>query len=114
MKIFEIKNLDCTKKEHRKILLQAVMKACKFEEKPSIEELQEICKKIKKKYNIKLRTFKRENTGFDCDMASIEVESGQYVTFDFYNKYECLCKYILLVRAYVKYQGRCNDFRKKA
>ena len=114
MEIYEIKNLDCKKKEHRKKILQETMKVCKLQEKPDIEQLQDICKKIKKKYGMKLCTFKREKIGLDCDMASIEVDPREFLTFDFYNKYECLCKYILLVRAYVKYQEHCEKFRKKA
>lgn len=101
MKIYEIKNLDCSKKECRQKLIKEVIKVCKFEEKPTIDQLKEICKKIKKKYGMKLRTFPKDQINYETNMASIEISQGQFTTFDYDSKYECLCKYILLVKCCV-------------
>ena len=39
MKIFEIKNLDCSKKEHRQKLVKETMKVCKLDEKQTIDQI---------------------------------------------------------------------------
>ena len=98
MKVYEIKNLDCSKKEHRKILVLAVVKEFKLKEKPYIDKLTEICKVLKKRYGMKLRTFPK-NEMFEVNMASIETKQNEYITFDYQSKYECLCKYALLVKS---------------
>ena len=104
MKIFEIKNIDCSKKEQRQKLLKETMKVCKLEEKPTIDQLKEICKKIKKKYGMKLKTFPKDEINFETNMASIEIDQGQFSTFDYESKYECLCKYILIVKGWVDFK----------
>ena len=104
MKIFEIKNIDCSKKEHRQKLVKETMKVCKLEEKPKIYQLKKKKKKIKKKYGMKLRTFPKDKINFKTNMASVEIDQGQFSTFDYDSKYECLCKYILIVKCWVDFK----------
>ena len=101
MEIYEIVNLDCSKKKNRISLVKSTMKAMKIEEKLTVKELEKFCKKICKKYNIPIKKFKQsDNTLF----ASLEVEPGSYSTFVCVSYYEMLCKYILFVRAILKYR----------
>ena len=57
MEIFEIKNLDCSKKENRIILLKEFAKQFGFERKPSKNEIGKISEKLEKKYGITLTLF---------------------------------------------------------
>ena len=99
MEIYEIKNLDCSKKKNRISLVKNTMKAMKIEEKPTAKELEKFCKKICKKYDIPIKRFEQSNNVL---FVSLEVESGTYSTFICVSYYEMLCKYILFVRAILK------------
>lgn len=99
MEIYEIKNLDCSKKKNRISLVKGTMKAMKLEEKPTVKELEKFCKKICKKYDIPIKRFEQSNNVL---FVSLEVESGSYSTFICVSYYEMLCKYILFVRAILK------------
>ena len=54
---------------------------------------------------MKLKTFPTDKIHFETNMTSIEINQGQFTTFDYDSKYECLCKYILVVKS-------CVDFKK--
>lgn len=99
MEIYQIKNLDCSKKKNRISLVKNTMKAMKLEEKPTVKELEKFCKKICKKYDIPIKRFEQSNNVL---FVSIEVESGTYSTFACVSYYEMLCKYILFVHAILK------------
>lgn len=99
MKIFEVKNLDCSKKNNRVLLVKETMKALKIDEKPSKEYLQKVCKKICKKYDLPVKKFTQMQGNL---LVSIETEKGSYSTFVVQSCYEMMCKYILFVRAYIK------------
>lgn len=99
MEIYEIKNLDCSKKKNRISLVKSTMKAMKLEEKPTVKELEKFCKKICKKYDIPIKRFEQSNNVL---FVSLEVETGSYSTFVCVSYYEMLCKYILFVRAILK------------
>ena len=99
MEIYEIKNLDCSKKKNRISLVKSTMKAMTLEEKPTAKELEKFCKKICKKYDIPIKRFEQSNNVL---FVSLEVESGSYSTFICVSYYEMLCKYILFVRAILK------------
>ncbi len=99
MMIFQIKNLDCSKKKNRIILVKNTVKALKLDHKPTKEELQKYCKKICKKYDIPVSRFEQSNGAL---IVNIEVEPGTYSSFVCISYYEMMCKYILFVRAILK------------
>ena len=99
MMIFQIKNIDCSKKKNRIILVKNTMKVLKLDHKPSKEELEKYCKKICKKYDIPVKNFEQRNGVL---FVSIEVEPGSYSTFICFSYYEMMCKYILYVKAVLK------------
>lgn len=99
MEIYEIKGLDCRNLKNRKILVKETMKVTKFDERPSKEALQKICKSLLKKYNYRFKKFKvKENKLF----VSIEVSPGSYSTMCCDSMYEVMCKYILFVKALLR------------
>ena len=53
---------------------------------------------------MKLRTFPKDEINFETNMASVEIDQGQFSTFDYDSKYECLCKYILIVKSWVDFK----------
>lgn len=101
MKIYKIKNLDCSLLENRQKLLKVTKKVIKSEEKPTKNQLHSICKSLMKKYKIKIKKFRQEN---DLLFVSLEIEPGTYSTFYCYTVYEMMCKYILYVKAIQDYR----------
>lgn len=101
MKIYKIKNLDCSLLENRQKLLKVTKKVIKSEGKPTKEKLHSICKSLMKKYKIKINKFRQEN---DLLFVSLEIEPGTYSTFYCYTVYEMMCKYILYVKAIQDYR----------
>ena len=99
MMIFQIKNLDCSKKENRIILVRNIIKVLKLDHKPTKEELEKYCKKICKKYSMSIKRLEQRNGVL---FVSIEIEPGTYSTFICFSYYEMMCKYILIVRAVLK------------
>lgn len=99
MEIFEINNLDCSYKTNRIALVKATMKALKTDEQPTKKELETICKKLNKKYGYRLKGMKQqEGTIF----VSVKFQGG-YHTMACHSYYEMMCKYILLVKQFVKW-----------
>lgn len=99
MTMYEIKNLDCSKKEHRKILVKHVMQILKLEEKPTKEELKYYCAKLKKKYNVKTKNY----SSATFEHCYIMDTGDGYILTCFYNsEYEGYLKYIFLVYYLVK------------
>lgn len=94
MTIYEVKNLDCSNKEHRKILVKHVMQILKLDEKPSEEELKHYCSKLKKKYNVKTKKYK---TSISNNCYIMETGDGYLLTCFYNSNYEGYLKYISLV-----------------
>lgn len=101
MEIYEIYNLDCSKKENRKILLNETIKVLGLDEKPTKEELKKYCKMVKAKYKIKMSSKKLEN-GYQINL---EVERYGYSVFKCITPFEAMCKYILFCKAWKKVRG---------
>lgn len=99
MTMYEIKNLDCSKKEHRKILVKHVMQILKLDEKPTVDELKRYCAKMKKKYNVKTKKY----SSVISEYCYIMDTGDGYILTCFYNsEYEGYLKYISLVYYLVK------------
>ena len=99
MKIYEIKSLNCKSKENRKILLKEVMKVLKLEEKPSNDDLKKTCRKIRIRYGFQYSMFEVE----DKIQLNINLERDSYSVVECNTKYEAMCKYILICKAWLKY-----------
>jgi len=101
MTIYEVKNLDFNKKEHRKKLVKYVMEILKFEEKPTEEELKKYCANLKKRYNVKTKRY--DNLSVISEYCYIMETGDGYILTCFYSsEYEGYLKYISLVYALVK------------
>lgn len=96
MNIFEVKNLDCNKKEHRKILIKYVMKILKLDEKPSKDDLKMYCAKLKKRYNVKTKSYNNLSVISQCCYI-METGDGYILTCFYDSEYEGYLKYISLV-----------------
>lgn len=101
MTIYEVKNLDCTKKEHRKKLVKYVMGILKLDEKPSAYDLKMYCAKLKKKYNVKTKRYDNLSVISQCCYI-METGDGYILTCFYDSEYEGYLKYISLVYALVK------------
>lgn len=101
METYEIYNLDCSVKNNRKRLLKETMEAIKEEEKPDKVTLKRYCKHLGKKHKFKFQLVKPIN---DKIFISVLTPHDGYVTFYVNSNYEALCKFILLIKAYVKYR----------
>lgn len=95
MTLFEVKNLNCKEKENRKLLFRFVMRILKRETKPTIEELQEYCARLDKRYKVK-----REKGLLNSEISKYvtAVLVNQEVLFIFHDsEYEGYLKYIAVV-----------------
>ena len=104
MRYYEINRIDCSKKEQRVFLVKSVMKVCKFDHKPSLEELKDKCKKLKAKYNVNPKFSKSSNSYVGRFFYFNQCENGKYfiVCCPFKSEYEMRCKYILHVARMIK------------
>lgn len=103
MEIFEIKNLDCSKKENRKKLLKQFMIEFGLEEKPSNEKIGNISEKIEKKYNAILSLY------LDKEKRKIQANirmGDQYSTFLVYSIVEAYIKHCMIVKETIKNKKR--------
>nr|DAJ94271.1 MAG TPA: hypothetical protein [Caudoviricetes sp.] len=94
--LYELKNIDCTQKSGKKMLLSFVMQILKLDEVPTKEELEVYCKRFKKKYNVKTKRYD------DLSVISercfvIETNDGYLLTCFYNSTYEGYLKYISLI-----------------
>lgn len=102
MEVWQIKGLDCSVKENRKKLLKEVMKVTKQEEKPTEEFLERFARSVGKKYDMPINIVKYVKSGM---FISYKYDKDAYGSFTARSYYESLCKYILLIRAHVKFKS---------
>lgn len=100
-KFYEINNLDCKNKEHRKILLKYVMEILKIDEKPTVDDLKRYCANLKKKYNIKIKKYNNLDI-LEQWCFVMKTGDGYLITCFYYTEYEGYLKYIAHVYALVK------------
>lgn len=99
MEIFEIKNLDCSKKENRIILLKEFAKQFGFERKPSKNEIGKLSERLERKYGITLTLFlDRINRKMQ---ANINIENS-YSSFLVDSLLEAYIKECLIIKKVIK------------
>lgn len=99
MEIFEIKNLDCSRKESRKKLMKEFMKQFKLEEVPEKEKIGRISQKLEKKYGITLTLFlDRTNRKMQANLNI----NGTYSSFFVDSLLEAYMKQCLIIKKIVK------------
>ena len=99
MEIFEIKNLDCSKKENRIILLKEFAKQFGFKRKPSKNEIGKFSEKLEKKYGIALTLFiDKANKKIQ---ANLNIENS-YSSFLVDSLLEAYIKQCLIIKKIVK------------
>ena len=97
MKILEIKNLDCSIQENRKILMKEFVKVMKLDHVPDKEEIGRISDKVEKKYKCKLRIFLDKDKNL---MASME-RGSSFSTFSVETLTEAFIKECMIARLLV-------------
>ena len=96
MKYYKIINLDCSNPKARKALFKRAAKILHLDEKPKIEELERLCKRIQTKYRIPIvQLAKQKNEKW---FMSVEISRGTYACFECLTKYEALLKYVLYAK----------------
>lgn len=100
MEMQDIIYLDCSKKYNRKWLVKKTMKAMKYEEKPTKEQLQKFLHKISDKYNINYSVSVIDD---QYRQLNVEVFRGSFSCCKCYSYYEALCKAILIAKVRLKY-----------
>ena len=104
MEIDEIINWDCSEKQKRKKLLLKVMKLLKLKEKPSLEKLKKVSNYLMGRYPYKIHLLFKEKEKW---YMSIKKETGYTVIYS-YTMYEAYIKFILLVKAELRYERKCR------
>lgn len=94
--IWEMKNIDCSIKEHRKKLLLFVMKLMKVDEKPSKEELRAYCKRLKERYNVDVEV-RAPTCLFPEKCFWITTHDKSILTCFYITDYEAMLKFIGMV-----------------
>lgn len=94
------KNLDCSTKENRVILVKKLCSILNVDSKLSKEELKKICKNISKRLNISIKNRKREEymltmVCFGNEKEIIHIQSN--------SPYELFAKFIIVAK--MKYEG---------
>lgn len=89
------KNLDCSKKENRIILVKKLCKILKTDEKPDKEELRKICKNLSKRFNIHI-----VNTPIENGMKTMVFFGDEKVIIHIFSNssYELFAKFIITVK----------------
>jgi hypothetical protein len=112
MEVFEIKGLDCSKRENRIKLIKEVKKILKVDEKPSREYLEKVSRSLANKYSMPVIMVKQKESFNQNDKLFVSVDTGSgMTTYCCMGYYEALCKHILLVKAYRDYHKRVNKFK---
>lgn len=93
------KNLDCSKKENRIILVKKLCKVLKVNSKPSKEELRKICSNLSKRLNISVENYKKEE--YTMSMVCFKKEK-RIVHIQSNSPYEMFAKFIIFVK--MKYE----------
>ena len=106
MDIYEIKYLDCSKKENRKLLAKKAIKILGTEELPTKENLKKICHKISKKYKMPMKVYRVGNQY----QVNITNQEGISI-FLCLTPTEVYLKYILYTKAWLKYKKEVNKFK---
>lgn len=89
------KNLDCSKKENRIILVKKLCEVLGVEQKPSKEELRNICKNLSKRYSISISNIQRKD--YMDTMVTLGKEKA--IIFIASNSpYELFAKFIITVK----------------
>lgn len=78
----------------------------KVKEKPSLEKLKKASISLSKKYPYKIHLLFKEKENW---YMSIKKKTGYTVLYP-YTEYEAYVKFILLVKAELKYEKRCNSY----
>ena len=95
------KNLDCSQKENRVILVKKLCRILDINEKPDKEELRKICKNLSKRLNIHIVNRHRENGMISMICFGNEKEI-LHITSN--SPYELFAKFIITVK--MKYEGK--------
>lgn len=95
------KNLDCSQKENRVILVKKLCRILDTNEKPDKEELRKICKNLSKRLNIHIVNRHRENGMMSMICFGNEKEI-LHITSN--SPYELFSKFIITVK--MKYEGK--------
>lgn len=89
------KNLDCSKKENRIILVKKLCEVLDVEQKPSKEELRNTCKNLSKRYSISISNIQRKD--YMDTMVTLGKEKA--IIFIASNSpYELFAKFIITVK----------------
>jgi len=106
MDIYEIKYLDCSKKENRKLLAKNAIKILGTEELPTKENLKKIYHKISKKYKMPMKVYRVGN------QYQVNITSQEGISiFLCLTPTEVYLKYILYTKAWLKYKKEVNKFK---
>lgn len=100
MEIYKINGIDCREKRNRILLAKDTARAIKVSKKPDIALLERWYKSLSKKYKMKANIFKISKRHISLN---INVIGDSYSVFECRSYYECLCKYILFVEQWRKY-----------
>lgn len=106
MKPYQIKNLDCSVKKNRVILMKQFMKEFKFDDIPTKGEIGKISKKLEKKYGMILVIAKAK----EKLLISIRTDVHSYSCMECDSVIEAYLKHCLFVKYMVKYRKRCDTF----
>ena len=95
------KNLDCSQKENRVILVKKLCRILNTNEKPDKEELRKICKNLSKRLNIHIINRRNEDE-MDSMVCFGNEKEIFYITSN--SPYELFTKFIITVK--MKYEGK--------
>ena len=103
MEIYKIQNLDCTKKQNRKILAREVATLFGRDLPLTKEQILKAAEKIAKKYEFKISQIQYSNENRETNLCWVFVDTGEgYSQYRANSRYEIYAKFILLVHEYVK------------
>lgn len=109
MEIYEIKKLNCKNKKDRIALVKEVMRVLKIDEKPDINKLKEICRKIDSKYGIRIKYYEVRDNNIQ---VNIEFERGTHSIYYANSRYEVFCKFILISKELLKQRKKIESCKR--
>ncbi len=102
VEIYRIYGLDCREKRNRIALAKDTARAIKVNSKPDLLLLERWYKSLSKKYKMEANIYKISKRNISLN---INVNGDSYSSLECRSYYECLCKYILYVEQWRKYNG---------
>ena len=89
------KNLDCSKKENRIILVKKLCEVLGVDKKPEKDELKKICKNLSKKFSVSILNIQRKD--YMYTMVTLGREKA-IIFIDSNSPYELFAKFIITVK----------------